>query len=114
MVPRNFSKVKESVVAWNQVQQVLRAGDQGVLVPVVIPRDRRGYAPFFWFALLNLPRGPVPLSQPLFQIPLDMLLSNSMGIKRLFGTTRLTGQIQEKRKWVESFHKQPASASRSA
>ncbi len=51
MVQRNFSKVKESVVSWNQVQQVLRAGDQGVLVPVVIPRDRRGYAPFFWLAL---------------------------------------------------------------
>ncbi|MEM8860774.1 MAG: SPFH domain-containing protein [Chloroflexota bacterium] len=51
MTQRNFSKVKESVVGWNNVQQVLRAGDQGVLVPVVIPRDRRGYTPIFWFAV---------------------------------------------------------------
>ena len=51
MTQRNFSKVKESVVGWNHVQQVLRAGDQGVLVPVVIPRDRRGYMPIFWFAV---------------------------------------------------------------
>ena len=51
MSKREFSRVKEAVVPWNQVQRFLRAGDQGALVPVVIPRDKRGYAPFFWIAL---------------------------------------------------------------
>ncbi|MEM7803118.1 MAG: SPFH domain-containing protein, partial [Chloroflexota bacterium] len=51
MRAKNFSRVKEAVVAWSEVQQLLRTGDRGTLVPVVIPRDRRGYAPFFWLGL---------------------------------------------------------------
>jgi regulator of protease activity HflC (stomatin/prohibitin superfamily) len=39
----DFSKIKEVVVAWNNVRQMLRSGDEGQLVPVVIPKDRRGF-----------------------------------------------------------------------
>jgi regulator of protease activity HflC (stomatin/prohibitin superfamily) len=39
----DFSKIKEVVVAWNNVRQMLRSGDNGQLVPVVIPKDRRGF-----------------------------------------------------------------------
>lgn len=46
-----FSKVKEVVTTWNNVRQLLRSGDAGDLVPVVIPKDRRGYGFLFWFAL---------------------------------------------------------------
>ena len=44
-----FSRIKEVVTAWDQLQQMLRSGDRGYLVPVVIPRDRRGFG---WLGLL--------------------------------------------------------------
>ncbi len=46
-----FSRIKEVVAAWSNVRQLLRAGDEGQLVPVVIPRDRRRYG---WLGLLGL------------------------------------------------------------
>ncbi|MEJ7653311.1 MAG: SPFH domain-containing protein [Chloroflexia bacterium] len=49
MAPRGneFSKIKEVVAGWSSIRQFLRAGDQGALVPVVIPRDRRRYGWLF-------------------------------------------------------------------
>src|SRR5690606_28289352 len=44
----SFSRIKEVATAWDQLQQMLRAGDRGYLVPVVIPRDRRGFG---WLGL---------------------------------------------------------------
>ena len=38
---REFSKVKEAVAAWGRVRQLLRSGEEGQVVPVVIPKDRR-------------------------------------------------------------------------
>ncbi len=46
-----FSKVKEVVATWNHIRQLLRSGDQGYLVPVVIPKGRRGYT---WLILITL------------------------------------------------------------
>lgn len=46
-----FSKVKEVVAAWSNIRQLLRSGDQGYLVPVVIPKDRRGYSWLFLLAV---------------------------------------------------------------
>ena len=48
---QNVSRVKEVVASWNQVRQYLRSGDQGTLVPVVIPRDVRGFRSLMWIAL---------------------------------------------------------------
>jgi regulator of protease activity HflC (stomatin/prohibitin superfamily) len=48
---REFSKIKESVASWGDIRQLLRGGEQGQLVPVVIPKDRRGFA---WMALVFL------------------------------------------------------------
>lgn len=48
---KSFSKIQESVGSWSQVRELLRSGEGGNLVPVVIPKDRRGYAPVFWLAL---------------------------------------------------------------
>ncbi len=48
---RQFSKVKEVVASWSQVRQYLRSGDNGDLVPVVIPKDKRSFRPLFWLAL---------------------------------------------------------------
>jgi regulator of protease activity HflC (stomatin/prohibitin superfamily) len=45
----NFSRIKEVATAWENIQQMLRSGDKGYLVPVVIPRDRRGFG---WIGLL--------------------------------------------------------------
>lgn len=42
------SKVKEAVAAWNSIKQLLRSGDQGHLVPVVIPKDQRKYSWIYW------------------------------------------------------------------
>jgi regulator of protease activity HflC (stomatin/prohibitin superfamily) len=38
---REFSKVKEAVATWGRVRQLLRSGEEGQVVPVVIPKDRR-------------------------------------------------------------------------
>jgi regulator of protease activity HflC (stomatin/prohibitin superfamily) len=38
---RDFSRIKEVVSSWDNVQRMLRLGDNGALVPVVIPKDRR-------------------------------------------------------------------------
>lgn len=48
---RDFSKIKESVASWGDIRQLLRGGEQGQLVPVVIPKDRRGFA---WMTLIFL------------------------------------------------------------
>lgn len=48
---RDFSKIKESVASWGDIRQLLRGGEQGQLVPVVIPKDRRGFA---WMTLVFL------------------------------------------------------------
>ena len=45
----NFSRIKEAATAWDRIQQLLRSGDKGYLVPVVIPRDRRGFG---WLGML--------------------------------------------------------------
>ncbi len=49
--PQSFSKVKEVVAAWSNIRQLLRSGDEGYLVPVVIPKSRRGFGFLLWFAL---------------------------------------------------------------
>ncbi len=48
---REFSKIRESLAPWSDIRQLLRGGERGQLVPVVIPKDRRGYA---WVSLLLL------------------------------------------------------------
>ncbi|YCK40349.1 SPFH domain-containing protein [Actinomadura sp. ATCC 39365] len=48
---REFSKIKESLASWSDIRQLLRGGEQGQLVPVVIPKDRRGFS---WMALVLL------------------------------------------------------------
>src|SRR3954467_9899369 len=48
---RQFSKIKEVVSGWSGIREFLRGGDEGELVPVVIPRDRRRYG---WLFLLLL------------------------------------------------------------
>lgn len=40
---KGTSSIKEVVSAWQNIQQFLRGGDQGKLVPVVIPKDNRGF-----------------------------------------------------------------------
>ncbi len=54
-MPRNrsMSTIKEVLAGWGDVAALLRGGDQGALVPVVIPRDSRGmkWLGLLWFAL---------------------------------------------------------------
>ncbi len=38
---RTFSRIKETVAAWSEIRQLLRSGEEGQLVPVVIPKSRR-------------------------------------------------------------------------
>ncbi|GAA1119236.1 SPFH domain-containing protein [Nocardiopsis composta] len=53
---RGGSNIKESVAAWGDIARLLRGGDQGALVPVVIPRDSRGlsWTMLVWAALYLL------------------------------------------------------------
>ncbi len=46
---RTFSRIKETVAAWSAIQQLLRSGEDGQLVPVVIPKRRRRLG---WLLLL--------------------------------------------------------------
>jgi regulator of protease activity HflC (stomatin/prohibitin superfamily) len=46
-----FSRIKEVVSAWSSIRQYLRGGDEGQIVPVVIPKDRRRYG---WIFLLGI------------------------------------------------------------
>ena len=48
---QGFSKVKEVVATWNNVRQLLRSGEGEHLVPVVIPKSKRGYGWLFWLAV---------------------------------------------------------------
>src|ERR671917_1354764 len=45
-----FSKIKEVVTGWSGVRRYLRGGEEGAIVPVVIPKDRRRYG---WLFLLG-------------------------------------------------------------
>ncbi|MEF3274314.1 MAG: SPFH domain-containing protein [Chloroflexus sp.] len=38
---REFSRIREVVTTWSQIRQLLSSGEEGQLVPVVIPKDRR-------------------------------------------------------------------------
>ncbi len=48
---RGFSRISERVTSWGNVRDVLRSGSDGHLVPVVIPKDKRGYG---WLVLVVL------------------------------------------------------------
>lgn len=48
---REFSKVKEAVATWGRIRELLRTGEGGQVVPVVIPKDRRRAG---WLAWLGL------------------------------------------------------------
>jgi hypothetical protein len=48
---QEFSRIKEVVSGWSGVRQYLRGGDEGQIVPVVIPKDRKRYG---WLFLLGV------------------------------------------------------------
>ncbi len=50
------SYIKESLASWGDIARLLRGGDQGALVPVVIPKDRRGlgWTVLLWLAIYLL------------------------------------------------------------
>src|SRR5215204_7785009 len=48
---QEFSRIKEVVSGWSGVRQYLRGGDEGQIVPVVIPKDRRRYG---WLYMLGV------------------------------------------------------------
>jgi len=50
-VTSSFSRIKEVVGTWDNIQRLLRSGDAGSLVPVVIPKDNRRMGWTIWFAL---------------------------------------------------------------
>ncbi|USQ75879.1 SPFH domain-containing protein [Ornithinimicrobium cryptoxanthini] len=56
---QGMSSIKEVVSSWSDVARLLRGGESGALVPVVIPRDSRGlrWTTLVWFALWALISG---------------------------------------------------------
>lgn len=46
-----FSRIKEAVSTWSRIRQILRTGEGGSVVPVVIPKDRRRFG---WLFTLGL------------------------------------------------------------
>ncbi len=50
------SSIKEALASWGDIARLLRGGDQGALVPVVIPRDTRGlkWTILVWLAVYLL------------------------------------------------------------
>lgn len=51
-----MSSIKESLASWGEVAALLRGGDDGALVPVVIPRDSRGtrWVVLVWLAVWSI------------------------------------------------------------
>ncbi|MDF8265618.1 SPFH domain-containing protein [Luteipulveratus flavus] len=49
--PRGMSSIKEALGSWGDIRQLLRGGQSGAIVPVVIPKDSRGLR---WLALVWL------------------------------------------------------------
>ncbi|NCC31695.1 MAG: SPFH domain-containing protein [Chloroflexia bacterium] len=47
---RDFSKVREAVATWGRIRELLRSGEGGQVVPVVIPKDRRRAGWLAWLA----------------------------------------------------------------
>jgi regulator of protease activity HflC (stomatin/prohibitin superfamily) len=58
---RSGSSIKESLSSWGDLAGLLRGGDQGAVVPVVIPRDNRGlrWMVLVWIGLFALTSGLV-------------------------------------------------------
>ncbi|WEV78776.1 SPFH domain-containing protein [Janibacter cremeus] len=56
---QGMSSIKEVVSSWSDVARFLRGGDSGSLVPVVIPKDKRGlrWTGLIWFAVWALVSG---------------------------------------------------------
>ena len=56
---QGMSSIKEVVSSWSDVARLLRGGESGALVPVVIPRDSRGlrWTTLVWFGLWALISG---------------------------------------------------------
>lgn len=56
---QGMSSIKEVVSSWSDVARLLRGGDSGALVPVVIPRDNRGlrWTSLAWFGVWALGSG---------------------------------------------------------
>ncbi len=56
---QGMSSIKEVVSSWGDVARFLRGGDSGSLVPVVIPKDKRGlrWTGLIWFAVWALVSG---------------------------------------------------------
>ncbi|GAA1076782.1 SPFH domain-containing protein [Nocardiopsis metallicus] len=54
--PGGGSNIKESLSSWGDLAGLLRGGDQGAIVPVVIPRDNRGlrWTILVWFGLFAI------------------------------------------------------------
>ena len=51
-VKQDFSHIREAVAAWSSIRQFLRSGDdQGNMIPVVIPKDKRGLGWINWVLL---------------------------------------------------------------
>jgi regulator of protease activity HflC (stomatin/prohibitin superfamily) len=50
-ISRDFSRIKEAVAAWGKIRQLLRSGEGGQVVPVVIPKERRGFGWLYLAAL---------------------------------------------------------------
>ncbi len=48
---REFSKVKEAVAGWGRIRELLRTGEGGQVVPVVIPKDKRRAGWLGWLGL---------------------------------------------------------------
>lgn len=48
---RTASRIGEAVAAWSHIRQLIRGGEDGTVVPVVIPKDRRRLG---WLVLLVL------------------------------------------------------------
>ncbi|MFY7069918.1 SPFH domain-containing protein [Nocardiopsis changdeensis] len=58
---RSGSSIKESLSSWSDLAGLLRGGDQGAVVPVVIPKDNRGlrWMVLVWIGLFALTSGLV-------------------------------------------------------
>ncbi len=81
---QGFSKVKEVVAGWSDVARFLRGGDQGQLVPVVIPKDLRRYGWLFVLGLAVYLAGmAIFAGNALLSVPVGLAAVGALGLALL-------------------------------
>lgn len=100
-VKPGFSRIKELVSTWNSVRQLIRSGDKGNVVPVVIPKDRRGQA---WLLLCGVAVYLAGVALAMGSTPVGVLAFLVLALSLLWWWRRSIVEIEQGTTGIISHH----------